>query len=258
MTPESIQHLLASRRPGDEHTDPDVMAALRSIESDPTALSIAEREMAFDEAFRASLHAQIPVPQGLQARLLAIPTTVTISAEPKNVTPFSRRNFLGLAASLAGAAAVVAGGYFMFRPKLEPGRIAFTHWKNAAAAWASAPKLELEAPELATLRARLASRGAIVPESLPARLEGLNTAGCQTIKVGNGDISIVCFLKDGTLYHLFTTNASQVADATEFLQSTGPKIWAEQGWNFASWKTGGQGFMLLTKASEDQLKQLFV
>jgi hypothetical protein len=255
-----LQHLLASRRPGDEILDADVMAALRSLENDPTALSNAEREMAFDEHLRAALQQSIVVPEDLHKKLIAIPLIAApADIELKNVVSISKRRFLGLSGALGAAAAAIAGGYyFLTKPQQDSSpRMAFESWKDAAAHWANAPKLDKEGNDLAALKAHLAAKDAVVPADIPSTLAKFQPVGCQMLQVDGTKVSVVCFLKDGNLFHLFTSNFAQIAHADGFFESNGPKLWSELGWNFASWKTQPHGYMILTKAPEEQLRSLF-
>ena len=252
MNDETIHNLLASRRPGDEITDPDVIAALNAIDADETLRRAAEADLQFDESLRAALKEEIPIPAGLAERLLAIPQQIQPAAAEEKIIPISRRGMFGWIGAIA--AAVVTGGYFLTRPKTT---IAFDRWKNEAAKWANAPKLRLQSPDIAALKAELAKSGALIPADVPSVLVKFPTLGCQILQVDQGQVSIVCFNRDGNAYHLFTAEAATVADASGFLETNGPKLWAEAGWNFASWKSGSQGYMLLTQASAEDLKSVF-
>lgn len=258
MNPDSLQNLLASRRPGDESTDPEVMDALRSLQDDPVALAAAEADLSMDEAIRAALRKSIPVPTELQTRLKAI------ALEPEKIIAFPRRSVLGWIG--AAAAAVVTGAYFLTRkPSLTEngnGEIAakaleFDHWKNIAASWANRPKLDQQNPELAVLKKHLASKGALVPAQLPATLTSFPTVGCQNLTVDGQPVSVVCFMHKDFLYHTFVAQAGKVASAEGFFSTQGPKIWEEQGWKFATWEAAQQGYMLLTQAPEEDLRALF-
>ena len=252
MNDETIHNLLASRRPGDEITDPDVTAALNVIEADETLRRAAEADLQLDESIRAALKQEIPIPAGLAERLLAIPRQNEAPAAEEKIVPISRRGMFGWIGAIAAAA--VTGGYFLTRPKTT---IAFDHWKQEAAKWANAPNLRIQSPDIAALKAELAKSGALIPSDVPAVLAKFPTLGCQILQVDQGQVSIVCFNRDGNAYHLFATEAATVADASGFLETNGPKLWSEAGWNFASWKSRSQGYMLLTQAPAEDLKSVF-
>ena len=244
MNFESLKHLLASRRPGDESRDEHVMAALRKLQDDPDALAAAEAELHLDESIRAALHREIPVPADLVHKLHAI-------APSGKIVGFPRRAVLGW---LGGAAAAcVTGAYFFMRRPL-----AFEDWKSTAMAWVRDPKLEKQDSQLAVLKTHLASRGALVPEGFPATLVSMPTIGCQCLTVDGQSISVVCFLRNEHAFHTFITRADRVSSAGEFLGTHGPKIWSgAEGWNFATWQAADQGYMLLTQAPEKELRELF-
>lgn len=255
---ESLQHLLASRRPGDELSDPKVAEALRFIDHDEVLKSAVEADLKQDEAIRAALKSEIIIPPDLEATLLAIPLQAapavpeTKSSDTGNIVLFPRRTVLAWAG--AAAAALVTGGYFLSRPKAST--LAFDRWKAEATRWANAPKLGIQSEDLATLKSHLASQGSIVPGKLPDLLASASTIGCQCIEIEQTKTSVVCFRHNGQAFHLFSLEAAQVASAESFLAENGAKIWTEETWSFASWKAGSQGHLLLTKASPTDLKSI--
>lgn len=244
MNFESLKHLLACRRPGDESRDEHVMAALRKLQDDPNALAAAEADLHLDESIRAALHREISVPADLVHKLHAL-------ALFGRIVGFPRRAALGW---LGGAAAaIVTGACFFMRRSLS-----FEDWKSTAIAWVRAPKLEKEDPQFAVLKSHLASRGALVPAGFPARLVSLPTIGCQCLSVDGQSISVVCFRQGEHSFHTFVTRADKVSEAADYLTGKGPKIWSEaEGWNFATWQVADQGYLLLTQAPEKELRELF-
>lgn len=256
MNQETLHQLLASRRPGDETSDVDVITALASLQNDSAALAAAEADLRMDEAIRAALREAVPVPAELAGRLKAL-----VPASEGKIVAFARRPVLGWLA--ATAAAIVTGAYVLNRrnssvvegkPTLAARPLYFDHWKNTAAAWVQNPKLAQQSPNLAVLLAHLAQQQAIVPKDLPATLASFPTLGCQTLTIDGQAISVVCFLHQDHVYHTFVTQAKGIDAAAEFFHAAGPKIWNEQGWNFATWQAAEQGFMLLTQAPEAELR----
>ena len=246
MNFESLKHLLACRRPGDESKDEHVMAALRKLRDDPVALAAAEAELHLDETIRAALHREIMVPEGLMQKLHALaPATGKIATFPRRAT----LGWLG-----GAAAAILTGAYFFTRRPL-----AFDAWKSTAIAWVKDPKIDKMDSHLAVLNSHLASKGALVPVKFPTTLASFPTIGCQCLTVDGQPISVVCFQHNDHAFHTFITRADKVSSAADFLSTTGPKIWSEaEGWNFAAWQTADQGYLLLTQAPEMELRELFV
>jgi hypothetical protein len=253
MNPDPASNPLVVRRPGDELTEPEIKQAWQAIQQNPSALAAAEAELQQDEALRALLRQEITPPPGLLAQLQDIPLIPLAELPPANVTALPRRNFLRW---VTAAAALAVGGYFWKRYH-PPQQIVFTHWKDQAAAWGENHHLDVYNENLPQLQTWLKQRKAIVPNDIPKALAAVPTIGCQVINVDSGQVSVVCFNHQGFNFHLFATDQDLVVGASDFLIPGTPKIWQEQGWSFASWRTEPQALMIITQAPTDELRKLF-
>ncbi len=253
MNAEPAPNALEVSRPGDELTEPEVMFAWQAIQHNPSAKAAAQAEIAHDEKLRALLRESIPVPASLAARLATLPPQPLTSAAPQ-IVELPRRSFL----TWAGAAAALGVGALVWDRHTTAGTVAFEDWKREATHWAQAPRLALLSDQLGLLTEHLSAMGALVPQDIPRLLEDAPTIGCQELQVTEGKVSVVCFSQKGFAYHLFATSMSAVHAPAGFFLPAHPKLWTEQGWNFASWQTAPQALMLITQAPELELRSLFV
>jgi hypothetical protein len=253
MKPDPASNPLVVRRPGDELTEPEIMAAWKAIKQNPSAMAAAQAELQHDEQLRALLREAIVTPPDLLERLQATPLLPLASQTPGNVTPLSRRNF---SRWLGAAAAVGVAAYFWQRHNTGP-KIMWDHLKSQVVRWASAPQLALQSEQLTALQSHLQKLGALIPSDIPGPLSGQPTIGCQVLKVDSGEVSIICFTRNGFAFHLFATNQDFLAGGSSYFNQGKPRFWEHQGWNHASWGKEPQALMILTQAPTEELQALF-
>ena len=118
-------------------------------------------------------------------------------------------------------------------------------------------KFDAESPRVADLQEWLRANGAAgaAAAGLPAAVQRLASLGCKTVAWKGHPISIICFHgPGGELVHLAMVNRAALASPPP----DGHPVFGERdGWRMAAWSQGDMSMMLVTRASESQLRTLF-
>jgi hypothetical protein len=245
MTPQELKDLLAVYRPGTaDDQDPLFDQARAHLAADPELRAWFERQQAFDTAVRERLRA-VPVPKGLLGRLLSTPGPV-----PARPVAFPRRQWLALAASLA----VALGGVALWRQRSSRPASPFDAYCGQLVEWLAVfPKLEFESERLSEVTAWLAANGGPARLDVPAALQQFPTLGCRRVEHAGRTASLVCFMVDGEVVHVFSLagpslEGGPIGDA--------PRFAGHGAYTRADWSRDRVTYVILTRADPSKLRRL--
>ncbi len=243
MTIEEAKFILSAFRPnGSDAGDARFGDALRMTDGDPMLKAWFARSRAHDEAIAGKLR-QIAPPEGLREAILA---GVRVSDPRKN----SGLGW-GWIASLAAAAALVIGVFSMRAPaRPESGT-------TALAGFAIDDMVNKrhggDGEPAGALIARLQAKGARMPVAEQIDFEGLRETGCRTLNFAGHDVLEVCFLREGTWYHLYLTRRDgPIGNSVD----RGPTFISEAAGAAAVWSDARFNYALASKAGVEALRRL--
>ena len=186
MNRARAKEILAGYRPGkDLATDPELAPALALLEEDATLARWFEREQALDDALRRKLH-EIPVPVGLQARILA--------SRPKRVTRTGwwwNPSVLSAAAALLLVIGVSAVWLAPWHPRT------WSDYQAQVLKDVTGPyTLDITTRSHDQVRRRMAAAGYPSDYRVPPGLQGYPLEGGLKLRWGGHKVSVVCFGSD--------------------------------------------------------------
>jgi len=244
MKPDDIKAQLdaSTLRPQDA-----TEAARARLEQDGSLRSWVEDRQKFDEKV-ADAMAGIPVPAGAQAMLLKA------VAEERHKHKV-RRTALFMGGAIAVSTLMVVLGFFLLQSNdaTKPG-----HWESQALAMVKQidhgqMRLDHFSGDIQLLKDQLSQAGAPVPGLLPESVKALRSLGCKTITLAGLPASVICFeLRPGMEAHLVIQEYTEVEQV-----DTKPAYRQSNNWNLAEWKADGRRYLLASRASTEELRQLF-
>jgi hypothetical protein len=247
MNNDTAKELLSAYRPnGQDATDPSFKEALEQAQRDPELRAWFEQERQRDQAI-ASIISQHPVHGNHKQALL----TMAKVAKPTRSGTFPWR-WLALAACAVFGFGLIGLHYFKSGPAV-PATVA-TALPVRLAGWADGiSSLDHPSTNVAEIQAWLKNTGAPSPVTLPKSLAAAAPIGCERIHTADGvAVSVICFMDQGHLVHLFVWNAD-----ANLTQGYPDHSWlSANGWNDYVWKDGNQVFALVSKASPNDLAGL--
>ncbi|MGI8437157.1 MAG: hypothetical protein ACR2NX_09675 [Chthoniobacterales bacterium] len=243
MNRDEAQNLLSAYRPGGEDVSDHYFAdALAEAEHDPVLAEWFTEQQRFDAAMSDALGA-VSVPKQLRAQIFAGRRT-----QPTPAWSFSRAA-LAIAAGFVLLAAV--GFWFLRAPGLD-------QWQSDALAivptlGTSVQPFDHKDPDAAVLQKWLAQKDRPSPSAIPVNLEALPALGCKTFASDGMQVSIICFkLPGGELVHLVVADGGKLSRPPPGQ----PRFVSREGWHTASWSANGRAYMLATKGSESELRDV--
>ena len=243
MNNQEAKFILSAYRPsGEDAAGTQFAEALEQVSRDPGLASWFADQRAFDQVNSEAL-CSIRVPADLRENILA-----GVKVSHRRFWP-KRRVLLAIAAAIMLLATVTAVWTRQSR---------LASWQQDALASirtleAGQSKFDHEASDGRALQEWLVAQHSPSVGAMPAALEALPALGCKTISADGMPISITCFrLRGGATVHLVVRDAL-VSNAP----STQPRFTKANGWMIATWSDRGRACMLATKATEQELQQLF-
>jgi hypothetical protein len=242
MTNDPSKFVLSAYRPGGgDQEGPAFADALRAAAADPELRAWFERSRAHDAAVAAKLRSIEP-PQGLRESILA----------GAAAGAGGRGAGWGWLAGLAASAAFVAG-VFSFSPAANPPQAA-SAFANFAVDDMLTEQHGGRGEPSAALIGRLESPGAPMPKADELDFPKLEDTGCRTLRFGGRPLVEVCFMRNGTLFHLYMmprggSEPLFPQDAPSYVSLTGgtAAVWSDRGFNYA----------LASEAGASALRRLF-
>ena len=244
MTTQEAKFILSAFRPnGSDVSNPAFAGALQAAAGDPLLGEWFARSRAHDAAVAAKL-GEIAAPAGLREAILA---GARVSARPRRIG-FGFAWAAGLAAAAALAFVVVT----MRAPvRAEAAASAFAGFAigdvvNGKHGGTGEPT--------GALVASLQAKGSPMPGPDRIDFDKLKDTGCRTLSFAGHDVIEVCFLRDGSLFHLYVCrNEVPTGD----LAAKGPSFIAQAAGAAAVWSDGKFDYAVATSAGAEALRRLF-
>lgn len=179
--------------------------------------------------------------------------------EPKNVVVISHHvRRLRWALALAAAVAMFASVANRWSRRVPPVSFALLA-PRVIQFFGTPPELPKRSQNPEELREWLLAQGAPADFHLPAKLQGLNSYGCEVVDVRGRPAYLTCFWQEkptdenpGQLVHLLVTHRR---DFNEAPRGSTPQFRELFGWSFASWTEGNTIYTVAVAAPMDTLKQ---
>ena len=226
----------------EDGNDPRFLEAQKLAENNPSLARWWAKEKELDELISEKL-TSTPVPAGLKGRILSQ------SPRPTSVRSRWVRPVLLAAACLVAAAVFFGSWRGLFQPaaSLADYRDSMVQFIDR---W---PPLALETSDLSQITQFLQEKHAPAFE-IPQKLRELQPLGCRTLQFHGHNVALVCFRDgNGKYAHLFVMKA----DALPALPGRDKPNYSTSGkWMTASWKEGGQAYLVLVEGDRAQLEQL--
>jgi len=205
MNENEIKRLLRAARPnGQDVADADVARAEQA--ADAALRAQLEEERAFDRAFAAKL-CEVPVPDGLKDRLLALEPTEGEIAEQAVPTRDERRAGRRLSKRLVALLAIVVAigvAVILLVPRAGSGMDLASFRQGALSTFGPGFSVDHATPSVEEVREWLASHGGDASFPMPPGLDGKPPMGCSVVKIDGHEATLICFgLGDGRTAHLF-------------------------------------------------------
>jgi hypothetical protein len=243
MTNDEARFILSAFRPNGMDTDnPRFGDALRMAGTDPVLGQWFERSRAYDSAVAAKLR-QVAPPASLREDILA---GARLSAGPR---AGARR--LAWIAGLA-AAAVLAVVVATMKEPVRPGSLVPAFARFAIGDAARDGHVGRGEPA-AALVAGLQTSGAPMPSAEQIDFDRLRETGCRTLSFAGRDVIEVCFVRNGTLFHLYV---ARIEPSGADLNTRGPVYLEQAGGAAAVWSDRNLGFAVATKAGLEAIRRL--
>ena len=244
MNNQEAKFILSAYRPtGEDAAGTQFAEALKQMSRDPALANWFADQRAFDQANSDAL-CSIPVPADLRGNILA-----GAKISHRRFWP-TRPVLLAIAAGIMLLATVT--GVWTRQSRLET-------WQKDALAFiptleAGQSKFDHEANDGRALQEWLVAQHSPSVDAMPGALQALPALGCKTISSDGRPVSITCFrLRGGAVVHLVVTDATDLNHAP----SRQPRFAKANGWMIATWSDKGRACMLATKATNQELHQLF-
>lgn len=241
MDREQAREILFRYRPGTDATiDPQVVEALRLLDTDPELAQWFSQQQQADEAIRASLRA-IPVPADLKQSILAEQKIVRVD--------FGwRRRVLVAAAAIVVIAAVAE--WVMLRPGINN---AFSAYRTYAVAYVSdSYVVNLKASNFDELRQVLAQRKWPTNFIVPDSLRTATVVGGGAFEWNGHKVALACMKEEAHGAWLFVVDNATFRDPPT---TKTPRIEMVDATPTAAWTQNGKTYLFTVQGDEAFLKK---
>lgn len=240
MNPDEAKFILSAyRSQGQDAVDPAFSEALKLADANPPMKRWLEQQQTFDGIVSEKL-AAVLLPPGLRESILA---GARVGARK---VWWRQPRLLAMAAAIAILAAISPLIWWVAAP------VGGDTLPEYAMNYASRPFMLMEhSKDMNQLKTWLASHNAPQADELPGELGLLEGFGCKTVRFRGKKISLVCFEKNGTEYHLFVARRTDFPNFPEGLQTR-----SRGQWGSASWGDAEHQYVLVSNAGSEAIRVL--
>ena len=251
MNKDEIRKILASVRPGGQDAaDPLIASAKESAQKDPELARWFEEQQEFDRKFAEAL-GEIPIPAGLQTRIMAA-ASGRIRQPSRSL--IRQRSLWPRRFGWAAAAIAVLVALFSFSRALFQPAVSLADFRGEMISFIKlVPPLELESPDLERIQTWLGRTDAPADVSVPPGLSALEPVGCRVLFFRGQKVTLICFRRSGTkLVHLLVLDHL----ALQSLRSDGAPVFVQEGeWMTAAWREKGRIYLLAAQGDRALLER---
>ena len=232
-----------------------IAAALEASLRDPNLRAQDEAEKAFDGAWREKLR-EIPVPEGLQARILEAHARQPREAGAgiaESAPPHTRGwwTHVALLGSMAAAILVLTLVYtFLINPfnaRETPELTAMVASIESSLHHHGGMYFSEDYSELVSY---LSASSAPVPEALPAGIGPESSFACREMTIDGKRVAMLCFKRENATFHLFTLSRDALPELANILR---PVITEFDKNRCATWTDEHNIYVLATSAPRQVL-----
>ena len=246
MNKDEIRKILSSVRPGGQDaTDPLIASAKESAQKDPELARWFEEQQEFDRKF-AEVVDEIPIPAGLQTRIMAAGASGRTRIRQGSLWP---RRIGWAAAAIVVLVALFSSWRGLFQPV-----VSLADFRGEMISFIKlVPPLELESRDLERIQTWLSRTDAPADVSVPPGLSALEPVGCRVLFFRGQKVTLICFRRNGTrLAHLLVLDHL----ALRSLRADGAPIFAQDGeWMTAAWHRKGRIYVLAAQGDRALLER---
>jgi hypothetical protein len=243
MTNDEAKFILSAYRPdGSDAGNAAFGDALKMAGSDPMLGSWFSLSRAHDAAVAAKLREVAP-PAGLRDAILA---GASVSG-PRTGEGLGRAWIFGV-----GAAAVLAVVILSMKAPVRPGAAGAAFAGFAINDVVTAKHGGAGEPAGA-LVAELQTSGSKMPGAGQIDFDKLRDTGCRTISFAGRDVIEVCFVRDGTLFHLYVSRRVEPSGDSGAI---GPSFISQAAGAAAAWSDRSFDYVLASTAGTEALRRL--
>ena len=245
MNRDSVKKVLLLFRPsGPDSEEPEIKEALDQMVMDVELRTWFEEHCKRQSRLRDQF-GQIPVPDGLEKRILAE------LARPRTIVWWQRREFWTRAAAAAALLAVTLTLYMASRPDLA--KSFATYRSRMVRSTQRFYGMDMKSNDPAAIRDYLGTHRGHQDYVLPPGLEGVRIEGCSVLPWQNKKVSMVCFdLNNRPDLYLFVARQKDFPDSP---QSSQPQFVTIGKFASASWTAGDKSYVLTTRGDEALLRR---
>jgi len=240
MNNEEAKFTLGAYRPGGQDArDPALADALAQAKQDPKLGTWFATAQAHDAVIAAKLR-EIRPPADLRAAILA-------GARAGTMQRAWWRQPVWLAAAAAVAVLLSVAGWRLTPVRGEMMEDFAVNYVDKGF------RLQKRSGDLAVLQAWLGEHRGPLPTELPAKFAELSALGCRKLDFRGKDVSLVCFERDGTVFHVFVARRDEAPggapDAT-------PRFMARKNLVAATWADAKNRYVIVSGGKMADLKGL--
>jgi hypothetical protein len=240
MDNEEAKLILIAYRPGGEDaSDPFFAAALEQARLDPELGRWLTEQRRLDQKIQSTLKVDMP-PNGLRESLLLSQKVVHMERRGIRGMITSPVSWLGMAAVLA----LFLGVSLLFHPfglfptQMTEGQFVAAIHDMSDKGLISLGKMDSNIGEL---HSWLAAQGAPHDFSIPAKMNHLESLGCQSFIVNGVKVSLICYMLDKDRFvHLFVIDQGAIKNPP----GESPSILHNDDRMMATWSNSGHIFLL--------------
>lgn len=244
MDNQQAKFILQCYRQGSsDRSDPHFAAALELAAQDPALAAWLADDQACDEILRRKL-SEVEVPADLRTNLILGQHAVPL---PQPNTTWKTLAWAASLVFLLGVGAI----WWTFSGGAAP--LTMTDYEVRMVDKLYRPiSFNFASSDAAVIQAWLQTNSALGELTIPARMSGLPSIGCETLSIEGRPVAIICFrVSQDEVVHLFVMSAAGLEDVSSVAESR-----KSGAFRTLSWREGDNVYVLAGRQNESSLRRL--